>query len=317
MNIRTNLGLMVNGLLMDAPVSEDTTPVKVVDLKEGKKQDKVLKAWEELGRELFDTFKEQKGTSTMAEIKTKFKNKFNYLNKNIKFEDITYETNGVYIRAIYNGKRIAQLSTQNAKLLPNEFGQGFLLWSILGHVTCNGKTKLCSGNCYNNCKSFGGHVTLKIDCLITTQLDIFEKIIEKMITFSPHKETFVRIHEDGDFYDMKYFEKWVNIAKNNKNMTFEAYTKEPKLLKKINSLNSEIENLVLRFSVMEDTDIKTIEYINKNNIPNYTCLGVKRGDKNAKEVFEYIAVKNRCVGTCKYCKKCYRKGNVTIVTKMH
>ena len=138
-----------------------------------------------------------------------------------------------------------------------------------------------------------------------------------MLTLSPHKETFVRIHEDGDFYDMEYFNKWLEIAKNNKNMTFEAYTKEPELLEKVAKINAENENVVLRFSLMEDSAPETIQFVRENNLPNYTCLGVKKGDKDAKKIFEYVAPKNRCVDSCEYCKKCYRKNNLTIVTKLH
>ena len=209
------------------------------------------------------------------------------------------------------------MKKENKKLLPNKFGQGFLIWSILGHITCNGKTPLCASYCYNNSKSFAGHIVFKTDCLITSQLSIFEKVIEKMITLSPHKETFVRIHEDGDFYDMEYFNKWMNIAKNNKNITFEAYTKEPELLEKVEKINSENENVVLRFSLMEDSATETIQFVRENNLPNYTCLGTKKKDAEAKKVFEYVAPKNRCMDSCEYCKKCYRKSNITIVTKIH
>jgi len=266
---------------------------------------------------VFNFFKAEKGSANMVALKKKFKKELDFINKNIKFEDISYEVSGKYIKAFIGEKRIAQLSTQNSKLLPNKFGQGFLIWSILGHITCNGKTPLCASYCYNNSKSFAGHIVFKTDCLISSQLSIFEKIIEKMLTLSPHKETFVRIHEDGDFYDMEYFNKWMNIAENNKNITFEAYTKEPQLLEKIEKINEKNENVVLRFSLMEDSATETIQFVRENNLPNYTCLGTKKQDKEAKKVFEFIALKNRCMDSCEYCKKCYRKSTKTIITKLH
>ena len=315
--LKTNLGQIVGGLLLKSPIKQGAETPTVQNIATSDRIAKVVECWNNLAKNIFDFFKAEKGSATMADLKEKFKKELDFINQNIRFEDITFEKNGVYIRAYLGEKRIAQLSTQNNKLLPNSFGQGFLIWSVLGHITCNGKTPLCAAYCYNNSKSFGGHIALKTDCLITSQLDIFEKIIEKMLVFSPHKETFVRIHEDGDFYDMEYFNKWLNIAKNNKNMTFEAYTKEPKLLEKVSKINAENENVVLRFSLMEDSASETIQFVQENNLPNYTCLGVKKGDKDAEKVFEYVAPKNRCMDSCQYCKKCYRKNNITVVTKIH
>lgn len=315
--VQTNLGQIVGGLMMATPIKHGSRKPKINTIATSERIAKVVECWNRLGKGIFDFFKAEKGSATMVDLKKKFKKELDFINENINFEDITFEKNGVCIRAYLGEKRIAQMSTQNAKLLPNSFGQGFLIWSVLGHITCNGKTPLCASYCYNNSKNFGGHIAFKTDCLITSQLDIFEKIIEKMLMFTPYKETFVRIHEDGDFYDMEYFNKWTNIAKNNKNMTFEAYTKEPQLLEKVVKINAEIENMVLRFSLMEDSASETIQFVQENNVPNYTCLGIKREDKRAIEVFEYVAQKNRCVDSCEYCKKCYRKNNITIVTKIH
>lgn len=316
--LNTNLETIIGDLLMKAPIKQTATKApKINTLTTAYRINEVIDCWNKLGQEVFDFFKAEKGSANMQDLKKKFKKELDFLEENTKIEDVTYEVSGKYIKAFLGTKRIAQFSTQNAKLLPNKFGQGFLIWSILGHITCNGKTPLCAGNCYNNSKSFTGHIAFKTDCLITSQLSIFGKIIEKMLTLSPHKETFVRIHEDGDFYDMEYFNKWLEIAKNNKNMTFEAYTKEPELLEKVAKINAENENVVLRFSLMEDSAPETIQFVRENNLPNYTCLGIKRKDIEAKKVFEYISLKNRCMDSCEYCKKCYRKNNITIVTKMH
>lgn len=316
--LNTNLELIVGSLLMKNPIKQTATKApKVNTLATAERINKVLECWNELGQKIFDFFKGEKGSANMVDLKEKFKKELDFINENIRFEDISYEVSGKYIKAFIGQKRIAQFSTENKKLLPNKFGQGFLIWSILGHITCNGKTPLCASYCYNNSKSFAGHIVFKTDCLITSQLGIFEKIIEKMLTLSPHKETFVRIHEDGDFYDMEYFNKWMNVAKNNKNMTFEAYTKEPELLEKVEKINAENENVVLRFSLMEDSATETIQFVRENSLPNYTCLGTKKKDAEANKVFEYIAPKNRCVDSCEYCKKCYRKNNITLVTKIH
>ena len=40
------------------------------------------------------------------------------------------------------------------------------------------------------------------------------------------KKPYFRIHESGDFYNQSYIDKWVQIAKDNSNKKFYAYTKK-------------------------------------------------------------------------------------------
>mgnify|MGYP003651091496 FL=1 len=68
------------------------------------------------------------------------------------------------------------------------------------------------------------------------------------------RPTHVRIHDSGDFYSPEYLNKWVTIAKQNKNVIFYAYTKSikffteglivPTNLKIIFSEGSKIDNLI-------------------------------------------------------------------------
>lgn len=45
------------------------------------------------------------------------------------------------------------------------------------------------------------------------------------------RPTHVRIHSAGDFYSPEYIQKWVTLAKQNKNIVFYAYTKSVPLFK--------------------------------------------------------------------------------------
>ena len=68
------------------------------------------------------------------------------------------------------------------------------------------------------------------------------------------KATHIRIHDSGDFYSPQYLNKWVDIAKQNTNVIFYAYTKSikffvnglllPKNMKVIFSEGSKTDNLI-------------------------------------------------------------------------
>lgn len=316
--ITTNLSNIINQVLGDKlQIVDKVTTTNKIEPSNVSHIAKVLQVWENLQLKLYNLFKEYKGSANMNDVFSKFGDELKFLNDNIQLDDIQVKFQDNYIRAFYGNKRIAQFSLKNGKLLPNEQGQGFLIWSVLGHITCNGKTGLCSGYCYNNSKSFDTHIQFKIDNLITSTLDIFEPLVIKMLQYNPYGQAFVRIHEDGDYYNMDYFTKWLNISKKKKELIFESYTKEPKLLKMVNNINESNKNFVLRFSLMEDTKKEIIEYVAKNNVPNYTVIGEKKKDKATKEIFDQINKKNKCVNSCKYCKKCYSSNNITIINMLH
>lgn len=311
--LMTNLGAMLDGIIADAPTKEIVKPsfTSVVDTTE------VEEAWSKLSIDIFHFFKANKRTANMKDLREHFKDQLNFINSNIKAKSVKIVKAGEYVRAFYGSTRIAQMRICNKKLQPNERGEGFMIWTMLGFITCNGKTELCSKFCYNIGRSFNDIVKLKCDCLILTMLDCFEDVIEKILEHSPHGKTYVRIHEDGDFYNMEYFNKWLNLAKRNKSMVFEAYTKDFEVLEKINDINENYSNMVLRYSIVEDTKKEVIQYVKENNLLNYTVVGKHRKDKNATLIFEKVQGKNKCANDCKYCKKCYSKEVITIVNKVH
>jgi len=48
------------------------------------------------------------------------------------------------------------------------------------------------------------------------------------------KAKYIRIHDSGDFYSIKYLNKWIQIAEHNKDVIFYAYTKSIKFFKDYN-----------------------------------------------------------------------------------
>jgi len=53
------------------------------------------------------------------------------------------------------------------------------------------------------------------------------------------RPTHVRIHDSGDFYSIDYLNKWIQIAKDNKDVIFYAYTKSIKFFKLNKKMNHE------------------------------------------------------------------------------
>lgn len=65
------------------------------------------------------------------------------------------------------------------------------------------------------------------------------------------RPTHVRIHDSGDFYSVDYLNKWVQIAKDNKEVIFYAYTKSIPFFKLTKEMNTNFllpKNLIIIFS---------------------------------------------------------------------
>ena len=58
------------------------------------------------------------------------------------------------------------------------------------------------------------------------------------------KATHVRVHDSGDFYSPKYLNKWVDIATQNKDVIFYAYTKSIKFFIRWLETSKELENYI-------------------------------------------------------------------------
>lgn len=323
MILGTNLLDVMNGVMMANEVIVENKQIVTLEVAENAKNTLAL-----LKNTVDEMYKDCKVMDNFDMVLEKHKKAIKKLNSAIQFKDINIKPEKGYIRGYWNGEQIFYVSLGNAKLAPDNHGNGFMIWSIVGKITCNGKTELCGKNCYNTAKSFARNLKTKIRNAIFSQLDCFEDAMVKVAKMTPYaKNTYFRIHEDGDFFNGEYTQKWFNVAKRleGEKIKFMAYTKEPKLLRHINTINSECKNVTFRFSIMEDTDMETKKYIIENEIPVYICLGTVKVDmekltKKAMEVlkvFNHVAINNRCVNDCSICKKCYYTGIKQVVTMMH
>jgi len=154
------------------------------------------------------------------------------------------------------------LLTQNAKMkkTSKENKAKIFNFSIPAYKTKGGKiTCPFADSCVKYCYAQKGNYTRfpKIQELMEQKYKI-----SKTNTFIPlmneeikkKKSTHIRIHDSGDFYSIAYLNKWIDIATQNTDVIFYAYTKSikffidglklPKNLKIIFSEGSKTDNLI-------------------------------------------------------------------------
>ena len=154
------------------------------------------------------------------------------------------------------------LLTQNSKMKKTSLKNNAKIFnfSIPAYKTKSGKvTCPFAAACVKYCYAQKGNYT---------RFPIVQELMEKKYEISKQnnfnslmneeikkkKATHIRIHDSGDFYSVKYLNKWVTIAKDNKSVIFYAYTKSikfftegltvPTNLKIIFSEGSKIDSLI-------------------------------------------------------------------------
>ena len=154
------------------------------------------------------------------------------------------------------------LLTQNAKMkkTSKENKAKIFNFSIPAYKTRSGKiTCPFADSCVKYCYAQKGNYTR---FPVVQELMEQKYKISKTNNFIPlmneeirkKKATHVRIHDSGDFYSPQYLNKWVDIATQNNDVIFYAYTKSikffvdglklPKNLKIIFSEGSKTDNLI-------------------------------------------------------------------------
>ena len=154
-----------------------------------------------------------------------------------------------------------KLLTQNAKLKKTsiENKMRVLNFSLPAYKTITGKTvcpfaKDCIKYCYAQKGNYKYPSVIK-GLNNRYELSKTDDFVPKMnATIILERPTHVRIHDSGDFYSPQYLNKWVQIAKDNTNVIFYAYTKSikffinglklPKNMKIIFSEGSKTDNLI-------------------------------------------------------------------------
>ena len=154
------------------------------------------------------------------------------------------------------------LLTQNAKMKKTSLENNTKIFnfSIPAYKTKAGKiTCPFAKECIKYCYAQKGNYTRfpMIQQLMEKKYELsktenFINLMNKEI--KKKKAKYIRIHDSGDFYSVKYLNKWIQIAKDNKSVIFYAYTKSikffinglklPKNLKIIFSEGSKTDNLI-------------------------------------------------------------------------
>jgi hypothetical protein len=90
----------------------------------------------------------------------------------------------------------------------------------------------------------------------------FESVKNNIKPIIPNKCKSIRIHSSGDFFNQKYFDMWLEIAKENANVEMWAYTKS--LNYWVNRINEIPNNLILTASYGGKLDYLIDEFNLKN-----------------------------------------------------
>lgn len=215
--------------------------------------------------------------------------------------------------------RFILLSESNKKLIPNKDTR-FLIWNLPSKITCPFATEHCKQFCYA-VKSETAYPSVLPSRHKHLEISKGPDFTERMIytiesylmkpSYKQAKKIVVRIHESGDFYSPKYMWAWFKVAehfKSDKRLVFMAYTKSVAHLDALhNNGIYKPSNMVIRFSVWDDSLSWFIALAKKHNLPIYTAV-----DKFTNE-----PPQNRCLcKDCAKCGKCWTKTK-SIVCEIH
>lgn len=197
------------------------------------------------------------------------------------------------------------ISEGNKKLVENKT-EYFLIWSIPSVITCPWRTPQCEKLCYAKkaevlypevlpCRTRNYEESKKDNFIQDMNLWLQWHLSRPS---KQGKQCYFRIHESGDFMNSEYLAKFITIAQNNPTIIFMAYTKSVNLL--IPFENCIPANLIIRYSIWEDTKQEQLDNALDMGLPIYTAF--------TKEVIGYKVAHEGytlCECDCKNCKMCY------------
>lgn len=201
-------------------------------------------------------------------------------------------------------------SERNKKLCPTKDTK-FLIFNLPSKITCPHATEHCKRFCYAvkaetaypNClpSRMAKFELSKRDDFVSIMIDEINRHLNRP-SYKNAKRVVVRIHESGDFYNVEYMLKWCDIAdyfRHDTRLVFMAYTKSVGFYDIIRRgygkryTKGLPKNMIIRFSVWDDTPQEQINIASRYNLPIYTA--VDKFDKLTPS-------QNRC--RCKDCATC-------------
>ncbi|MCE5220894.1 MAG: hypothetical protein LLF98_06390 [Clostridium sp.] len=209
----------------------------------------------------------------------------------------------------------------------------FLTWSLPCKITCPYATKMCRKHCFAQKNQY-------FKTVLDSRMRNFEEakkdtFVEDMINHlkyqlsrkkSQDKIIYVRIHTSGDFFNLDYFIKWINITnyfRNNKKILFQAYTKSiPIMNYYIQDYKTTygyefsdreiLEDINIHFvwSIWEDTPKEYTDRAKELELQTFTAIPKKEIENVNNKIFI-------CKGDCGNCKQCYVGKAKEIVIPIH
>lgn len=214
-------------------------------------------------------------------------------------------------------KEVFYVSDRNKKLQSDEHVL-FLIWNIPAIVTCPYRTAHCEAACYavKAEKQYPDVIPCRTRNFEFSRTEYFVPAMIRFITLKlkglkKGRKIFFRIHESGDFYNVFYAAKWVEIAKhfsNDDRIVFLAYTKSIVMFDKMDVPT----NMIIRSSLWDDTKAELVEYTNAHDMPIYTAADADVVAQMVKAGWFKCECEN-----CATCRACYSSLIKKIVCVIH
>jgi len=155
-------------------------------------------------------------------------------------------------------------------------------------TTCPGSTPECRKHCYARKaeRCYPSVLPFRQKNFTVTRTQEFTQEIQKELA-TKKKVDVVRIHSSGDFYNQRYYDKWVEITKMFPGLTFYAYTKNTKL-----DISKRPKNFIMLLS--DDQQVYKDQWYKYNGVATVTPRK-QQPDPNFTV----------CPGSCKSCTLCH------------
>ena len=223
-------------------------------------------------------------------------------------------TNGTTATGAANiGTYTITISNGNKKLV-SDHNVRYIVWNIPAVVTCPFRTAACEHSCYARKaeKNYPGCLPCRYNNLdaskekafISNMIALIQDILSRP-SYRNCKHIVYRIHEAGDFYSQEYFNKWLKIAEHfqdNKKLVFVAYTKS------VNFVHDIPANMVIRYSIWNDTEPEQIAKAAALNLPIYTAVDKFQNEPQRE--------KCACIN-CSTCFKCFNNKFELLKCEIH
>ena len=213
------------------------------------------------------------------------------------------------------------MMNHNIDNLPNKEALNKLFNFTLNNTICNKeRCKNCREYCYNEKARFNmNNISSRFNRLLE-YLENKESLKNKIL-YQLQDTNVLRLHTEGDFFDLDYINFWMDIIKKSKVKTY-TYTKQYSLIREyIKSKKGLPAKFYLQVSFDNNNNINDlpIDILNNKRVNlYYTYEGDLLDDKKLQDITSLLGWEVlTCKGKCSKCRQCYTKSNKIIACKKH